>query len=458
MTTIRLALDRNLNGDDRALASLDLATGAWADLADAPPAGPSHGESLSPAPAGTGWAWPKSERIPDQPTGAGSTIIIRDDTGTPLWQHTFPFTTNHPAASTWTPHGWVQVALLTTAWGRTTAKPDPDTAGLLRITPDGTITLTQTELPDPHAHDYVWWANYPSIDHHGTTIASALTTYRNSNWTGTPHTYGISLFTTDATTVAPVARTTPVPYTTSANPSAPTVAVLPDDTILLAWIDYNTDTTHLHHYTRILDLIATTTLPATGAIAADSNVSLITHGADTLLLEQWSRTYRAITTSPLAAAAPAPTGLDWIGGRQVSAVHHMPDGTTLATTMDGDGSCLITITPDGTWGVHHHPDWWNITGVYLDRARPGLLSVDTLDHEWWVVGTRDPGMPYELCIDTPLGWMVEIVAGEEPSATHELVIYDPTHEQAGPDGWVVCALMRPDTQEEGPGGASSRRS
>jgi len=85
-----------------------------------------------------------------------------------------------------------------------------------------------------------------------------------------------------------------------------------------------------------------------------------------------------------------------------------------------------------------------LTAWTLDLPGGGLLTIDTLDHEWWTVGTRDPNMAYELLVSTPLGWKVEIVAGEEHLATDELCVYDPMHEEAGEDGWVVCALFRPE--------------
>jgi hypothetical protein len=49
-------------------------------------------------------------------------------------------------------------------------------------------------------------------------------------------------------------------------------------------------------------------------------------------------------------------------------------------------------------------------------------------------------MPYELVIDTGTQRLVEIVAGEEALATHELVI-DETGRPGDP--WSRCGLFRP---------------
>lgn len=78
---------------------------------------------------------------------------------------------------------------------------------------------------------------------------------------------------------------------------------------------------------------------------------------------------------------------------------------------------------------------------WLDvRTDDGVLAIDTHDHPFHVVGTRDPAMPYELVIDTGTERLVEIVAGEESLATHELVI-DETGRAGTP--WSHCGLFRP---------------
>ena len=73
-------------------------------------------------------------------------------------------------------------------------------------------------------------------------------------------------------------------------------------------------------------------------------------------------------------------------------------------------------------------------------AYEGRLAIDTHDHPFHVVGTRDPAMSYGLVIDTGTERVVEIVAGEESLATHELVI-DETGRPGDP--WSHCGLFRP---------------
>ena len=108
-----------------------------------------------------------------------------------------------------------------------------------------------------------------------------------------------------------------------------------------------------------------------------------------------------------------------------------------APTIDGllDGTALFMIQTFGH----------TLRVTYL-RARlywpgqDGILAIDTHDHPFHVVGTRDPAMPYELVIDTGTERVVEIVAGEEHLATHELVV-----DETGSPGtdWVHCGLFRP---------------
>ena len=75
-----------------------------------------------------------------------------------------------------------------------------------------------------------------------------------------------------------------------------------------------------------------------------------------------------------------------------------------------------------------------------DDDDPGILAIDTHDHPYHFIGTRDPAMPYELVIDTGTERLVEIVAGEEHLATHELVI-----DETGRPGtdWSHAGLFRP---------------
>lgn len=72
----------------------------------------------------------------------------------------------------------------------------------------------------------------------------------------------------------------------------------------------------------------------------------------------------------------------------------------------------------------------------------GVLDLPTIDG-WWTIGTRDPQMQWEFLVPTPLGWWVEIVAGEAHDM--EFCVPAPLHPAAGEDGWVVVALMRPET-------------
>lgn len=86
---------------------------------------------------------------------------------------------------------------------------------------------------------------------------------------------------------------------------------------------------------------------------------------------------------------------------------------------------------------------WDVSWLELRVAGgpvPGILAIDTHDHPFHVVGTRDPAMPYELVIDTGTERVVEIVAGEEHLATHELVV-DETGRPGTP--WSHAGLFRP---------------
>src|SRR5690606_21103739 len=93
-----------------------------------------------------------------------------------------------------------------------------------------------------------------------------------------------------------------------------------------------------------------------------------------------------------------------------------------------------TGTPGGEYAVLA----WTV-----DVGHEGILDVYTLDENWWTVGTRDPGMAYELLIYKATGWVVEVVSGEEWPATDDLVASAPHDPRAGPAGWGACALVRP---------------
>lgn len=123
-------------------------------------------------------------------------------------------------------------------------------------------------------------------------------------------------------------------------------------------------------------------------------------------------------------------------GQHTHTVHEISDnsswnGGQSIACLGGRWLC-VTVTATGV-GANQQLNIWTGT-VPTD----GVLHVDTLSHPWWLVGTRDPSMHYELLVDTPLGWVREIVAGEESLATHELMVSDGME-------WHEAALFRPET-------------